>query len=135
MVVGHIYVIDLLKTRPSYVAGLQRFLNAFSDKGGGVKSGWATQAKPNGMLEIAVREGKLDEEFHAYFFVRCKVREVHLTQEKSILMFPDEDLGNVNAETDPVRPGDPPREKAQKVNDPSMIAALKEQIDGNKGRK
>lgn len=129
MVLGHIYIVDLKKTNPFYVIKLQEFLNLF-----GGKTGWATQARSNGTLEIGVRNGKLDSDLHSYFFLRCKVKEMYLSQGKSMLMFPNEDLGNVNKDTDPVKPGEAPREEAQPVQDPGMIEALKNQIDQAKGR-
>lgn len=129
MIVGHIYIIELRKTHPSYVEKLQEFLNVFSDRGKGVKSGWATQAQRDGTLEFAIRDGKLDSDLHSYYLTRCKAHEMRVSDSKSLLMFPSEPFGageNINKDTDPTTPGDKPAENEEQVDEEAREAVIEQ---------
>ena len=131
MIIGHIYIIDLKRTHPSYIEKLQEFLNIFSDRGKGVKVGWATHAQPNGTLEFAIRDGKLDSDLHSYFLIRCKAQEMRVSDNKSLLMFPEEPFGaaeNKNKDTDPTTPGNAPAENEVQV-DSDVRDALNEGLN------
>lgn len=129
MIVGHIYIIELKRTHPSYVAKLQEFLNLFSDRGKGIKRGWATQAQRDGTLEFAIRDGKLDSDLHAYYLKRCKAQVMRVSDSKSIIMFPGEPFGageNINKETDPTTPGDNPADNEEQVDEEAREAVIEE---------
>lgn len=88
MTLGHIYLIELRATHPSYVQAAQRFLNAFS---GG--KDWAVEVEPDGVLSIAIRNGSLDAQFQARFITKTKAVEFRLTDVKTKLLFPDYPYG------------------------------------------
>lgn len=132
MLVGHIYIIDLRRTHPSYLQALQRFLGAFSPK-----KNWAIETDPGGIFKVAVRSGSLDAKVKTHFIPKSGALELRVGENKTQLSFPDYPYG---LEFDRVTPGDKPREEGQDItavneNQAEIIQELKDKIDEAHGRK
>lgn len=125
MVIGHIYLVDLKRVHPSYVAAFQEFLSLFGKKNGAL-SGFATEVTKDMMLHVAVKNSYLDEMINRVFLRKCNAVLFVRAKHESVIAFPDEPfLGIVEAK---------PGEATSQEFDPEAVEKLEQSIDGAKGR-
>lgn len=125
MVIGHIYLVDLKRVHPSYVAALQEFLSLFGKKNG-VLSGFATEVTKDMMLHVAVKNSYLDEMINRVFLKKCGAGLFVRAKHESAIVFPDEPfIGILDA-----NPGEATRQEL----DPEAVEKLEQSIDEAKGR-